>query len=324
MSNLSEWDCIKTPKCDYIVRKVSEKTSLPMFFGKDSEGRWLFILELDGDHKNFFQKNLVSVFGINLDLRQVESLGPQNFVITLEKHLDRDIFNVLCNSLINVLKEICDSKVALAVAISHIKRWKNFLAGRKSKILSRQEVLGLYSELYFLNDLLTTDNHIHDFIVSAWVGPDDSHQDFIFSNTAVEVKAISGRERNSVRISSEDQLESLVDHLYLKVYRLGETVSESKAANSLNSLVKLIDEKLYDQEACELFYRKLSIAGYLPLAEYDNPLFLVLREQTYVVREGFPRISKSFLSPGILKVSYEISLSSLEDYSTSNDIKWRQ
>ena len=43
-----------------------------------------------------------------------------------------------------------------------------------------------------------------------------TQQDFIFDNTALEVKTLSGRERNSVRISSEDQLDSLNDRLFLK------------------------------------------------------------------------------------------------------------
>lgn len=44
--------------------------------------------------------------------------------------------------------------------------------------------------------------------VEAWLGPEKSHQDFIFGNTAVEIKSLSGTERSTVRISSEDQLKS--------------------------------------------------------------------------------------------------------------------
>ncbi|WP_254229107.1 PD-(D/E)XK motif protein [Agrobacterium salinitolerans] len=39
-------------------------------------------------------------------------------------------------------------------------------------------------------------------------------------NTAVEIKSLSGTERSTVRISSEDQLESLNDNLFLRIYRL--------------------------------------------------------------------------------------------------------
>ena len=61
-------------------------------------------------------------------------------------------------------------------------------------------------------------NHLDEkAAMEAWCGPDGAHQDFIFGNTAVEVKSLSGRERSTVRISSEDQLESLCDDLFLVV-----------------------------------------------------------------------------------------------------------
>ena len=75
--------------------------------------------------------------------------------------------------------------------------------------------------------------------VEAWLGPERSHQDFIFGNTAVEVKSLSGAERSSVRISSEDQLESLNDALFLRVYRLS-SLADAAGARSLNEIVTAV------------------------------------------------------------------------------------
>ena len=86
--------------------------------------------------------------------------------------------------------------------------------------------------------------------VDAWCGADRVQQDFIFGDMAVEVKSLSGRERNSVRISSEDQLESLTSSLFLMVYRLSE-LPESDQAMSLSALVQLIEQEIGEAEALE-------------------------------------------------------------------------
>ena len=67
---------------------------------------------------------------------------------------------------------------------------------------------------------------------------------------SVEVKSLSGRERNSVRISSEDQLEALTSSLYLAVYRLSE-MPESDKSISLNELVETTESELDDALGCD-------------------------------------------------------------------------
>ncbi|MBN0154644.1 PD-(D/E)XK motif protein, partial [Pseudomonas aeruginosa] len=111
------------------------------------------------------------------------------------------------------LEHATDSASSLAISLAHIRRWKTFLSGR-SQHLSIEEVRGLFAEIVFLTELIDRQMSSSD-AVEAWLGPERSHQDFIFGNTAVEVKSLSGAERSSVRISSEDQLESLNDALFL-------------------------------------------------------------------------------------------------------------
>jgi len=208
----------------------------------------------------------------------------------------------------------------LAVFLSHIKRWKAFMAGRRKKVLSAEEIRGLFAELRFLQGLLEAGGREHETI-SAWLGPDDAHQDFIFTNTAVEIKTLSGRERNSIRISSEDQLESVVDNLYLRVFRLGEMPDSDKSV-SLNKQVKVIEEQLSDAGARELLSDKLASAGYVPLIDYDEPKFIVLGKTTYFVSEDFPKLVRSGLAEGVLKVRYDIELNRIEPFKCDDDIKW--
>src|SRR5690606_16891342 len=134
--------------------------------------------------------------------------------------------------------------------------------------------------------------------VEAWLGPERSHQDFIFGNTSVEIKSLSGSERNTVRISSEDQLESLNDSLFLRIYRLS-ILPDTATARSLNEIVNSIYMKLEDAEAIEAFDVKLAAHGYAPLPEYDQPPFVISDALTYKIDVEFPRLIRSQLPAGL-------------------------
>nr|AAQ95759.1 hypothetical protein [Aeromonas hydrophila] len=149
--------------------------------------------------------------------------------------------------------------------------------------------------------------------VDAWLGPERSHQDFIFGNTAVEVKSLSGVERSSIRISSEDQLESLNDALFLRIYRLS-SLADATGASSLNEMVSVVQSRLDGTDAIEAFDRKLVAHGYAPLPEYDEPRFVISDVRSYRVADDFPRLMRSQLPVGITKVAYDIRLEAIAQY----------
>lgn len=310
MPESSPWDEIAVPEADFNVRQVVGATAVPCFWGRDTSGACLFIVELQGDHSTQFRKNAVTVNGIEVDLR-AGAAGQQRLVLTLEKQVDRDLFEGLCRTLAAALEHATDSASSLAVALTHIRRWKTFLSGR-SQTLSAEEVRGLFAEIAFLLELI--DRMPSSAVaVEAWLGPERSHQDFIFGNTAVEIKSLSGTERSTVRISSEDQLEALNDALYLRIYRLS-SLPDAAGARSLNEIVVAVQTRLAESEAVEVFDRKLVAHGYAPLPDYDEPRFVVSDVHSYRVLDEFPRLVRSQLPEGIAKVGYEIKLEALAPY----------
>ena len=320
MNRYRPWDDIKTPSEDLSVRQIRESKYLPLYWGKDSSGHCVFVYEMSEDGTDIFQKNSVSIHGINIDFRVLSTTGNQGLILVLEKHVNQDLFYSLCETLIHELSEVSDPLVGLSVALSQIKRWKAFMAGKKGRGLSAEEVRGLFSELKFLQQMLGEMNTELDAL-EAWQGPETSHQDFIFSDTAVEVKSLSGRERNAVKISSEDQLESLSSSLFLKVYRLVD-MPESKASISLNELVNAVEGMLTEAEAIEMFDTKLAKAGYVQMLAYDKPKFIVAEEQTYRVESDFPKIVRSELNTGLTRVGYEIKLESVRDFLCADKDVW--
>ncbi|KWA80297.1 hypothetical protein WL30_31425 [Burkholderia ubonensis] len=310
MSESSPWDAISIPTSDFYVRQVIGKMAVPCFWGRDKNGACLFILELQGDHTAQYRKNALTAHGIDVDLRSGDA-DRQRLVLALEKEVDRDLFEGLCRTLASALEHATDSASSLAIALAHIRRWKAFLSGR-SQHLSAQEVQGLFAELTFLLELLDRPTTAAAAL-EAWLGPDKSHQDFIFSNTAVEIKSLAGTERSTVHISSEDQLESLNDALFLRIYRLS-NLSDSASGRSLNATIEDVQARLGDAEAIEAFNSKLVAYGYAPLPDYDEPRFVISDIATYRVQEGFPRLIRSQLSPGIAKVGYDIRLEAIAPY----------
>lgn len=310
MRESSPWDSIAVPGVDFNVRQVMGTTVTPCFWGRDKSGSCLFIVELQGDHTAQYRKNCPTVHGIDIDLRDGD-LGRQRLVLTLEKEVDRDLFEGLCRTLACALEHATDPESSLAIALAHIRRWKTFLSGR-GQHLSAEEVRGLYAELTFLLELL--DRTVPTAVaLEAWLGPDKSQQDFIFGNTAVEIKSLSGTERNTVRISSEDQLESLNDALFLRIYRLS-NLPEAAGARSLNAIVGAVHAQLSEAEVVEAFDRKLVAYGYAPLPDYDEPKFAISSVTTYRVQESFPSLTRSRLSTGITKVAYDIRLEAIAQY----------
>lgn len=304
MPESSPWDDIAVPGADFNVRQVAGETSVPCFWGRDTSGACLFVVELQGNHADQYRKNVVTVNGIDVDLRGGDP-GTQRLVLILERQVDRDLFEGLCLTLAAALEHATDSASSLAVSLAHIRRWKTFLSGR-GQHLSAEEVRGIFAEITFLLELI--DRYASTTAaVEAWLGPERSHQDFIFGNTAVEVKSLSGTERSTVRISSEDQLESLNDALFLRIYRLS-NLADATGACSLNEIVSAVQARLGEADAVDAFDRKLVAHGYAPLPDYDQPRFVVSDVRSYLVSDGFPRLVRSQLPTGIASVAYDIRL----------------
>jgi hypothetical protein len=317
---LQPWDRIAVPHVDYVVRLVSSPTPVPCYWGRNADGDCLFIVELDGDYRDQYRKNKVSMKGVEIDLRASEP-AQQRLVLTLKSDLDTDLFESFCNALVSAIQRAHDSASSLAFALAHINRWKHFLSGLKKPLLSSEQIRGLFAELTFLLDM---QRHGHELktAIQSWYGSAGAHQDFCFRNTSVEVKSLLGVDRNTVRISSEDQLESVSDWLYLRIYRMTQE-DATQAARSLNDLVALIHSRIEDVIVSDVFDDKLIQYGYAPLPEYDEPHFVIRDSRSYRVEGDFPRLMRSSLPLGVTNVMYELTLESIDSYKCGDDEVYR-
>ncbi len=306
------WYDIQTPQKGYNIQRIDPNHPHGYFWAKDSEGSYLLFLELTKELTDFLDNKLVDLQGVKADITWHPSTSQYFFSLKLQNKEDADIFYRLCFDLIDRTADVHVLKVALEIINNRLKRWKAFLRGKKKNILTPQEVRGLFAELILLQKgLLGTQEQLA--VIEGWQGPLGEPQDFVFGDFAVEVKSITGTQKNRVKISSEHQLFTHLDKLYLHVTYLSE-FHDCKNGLSLNQQVEAVRDAISDPDHLDVLEARLLKTGYLELKDYDSPSFTVSRCKSFLVTEAFPRIVPGDLKDGVSCVTYDLDLKSIESY----------
>jgi hypothetical protein len=151
--------------------------------------------------------------------------------------------------------------------------------------------------------------------VRSWTGPDGAHQDFQLPRVAIEVKTSSGKEPQTIAISSERELDDTgAGPLVLAHFSLDERRGGN--GESLNSLIDRTRLVLGDTVTVERFNSQLIRVGYLTEHRhlYEEPRYTIRRQRFWHVTGDFPRITEADLRPGVGDCEYRISVAGLEEY----------
>lgn len=193
-----------------------------------------------------------------------------------------------------------------------LAKWRRFWGQLPRQILSREEQLGLFAELWFLSVWLIPRAGTAR-AVTGWRGPSGSRHDYEWPGRSVEVKATTSTRGRIHRINGLDQLAPPEQGgLLFFSLRLRE---EGGATNTLPSVVAACRASLEaDADALSRFESVLVQAGYSPAHEdeYAQLRLRVIEEGLLRVEEDFPRLTPaSFptgVPAGIERVEYEINL----------------
>jgi hypothetical protein len=152
--------------------------------------------------------------------------------------------------------------------------------------------------------------------IQFWQGPEGLPQDFNVNNSAIEVKCQSGASSPYVRITSADQLCPQLPEMYLFVITLGKTTPETEGAINLPGLVAHIRDILQSNASSQIerFNDLLYMIGYIDSEQYLDFSYILADEKKFEVIEGFPRICANDIHHGVVKLSYNISLSECEPF----------
>ena len=264
------------------------------------------------------KKRLPSLEVIKFDIKKRDH---RYLIVELTDSSYRDLFLEFCNLLIASCLEEPKESAALDVLIQKAWRWQALLSKHKAKKLSPESQKGLIGELYFLNEFLFPIFEEKSSIDS-WYGPKGSSKDFEFSSFQVEIKSKRSGAKPTIRISSSDQLELIKDtNLFLSIFGI-DLNNESDESKSLTEWCKETEQRIYNSEYIEClenFYQTLYETGYNDEQDYSEEKWDIKEIKFFEIKNDFPRIDSSNISPSILNVNYSIDMNGLDSFEISRE-----
>lgn len=239
--------------------------------------------------------------------------------VMLEDDRLLDIFAVLSADLINVAISESTVSAAMRKCLERISLWQGLLERVPAEGLSDERQRGMMGELLILESLLM--HRLSAFAaVSAWVGPDSAHQDFIHGGTAIEVKTSLAKRHARIIIANEKQLdESPHNVLVLAHVRLDESATLGESLPIVvNRLRRQLNE---DPAAARLFDDKLMLGGFI---DVQAPIYVLNRwrlssSRFFRVNGDFPRLTEANLPLGVGDIHYSIIAEDLGRFEITAD-----
>jgi hypothetical protein len=257
-----------------------------------------------------------------LEIFSVVIAGQPHLGVRLRESSSADVFTALAEDVAPRVAATSDPQAAVAALLGRLRRWQKFLAAGMAG-LSPEQQRGLYGELHTLRQYFLPCFGA-ETAVAAWRAPRRTHQDFQLASGAVEVKTTTAKQPQSVRITSERQLDQAgIPWLFLHVVVLDEREVEgvhNAVGEGLPDIVGVLRKQLQaTAAAAETFDDRLLDVGYLEVdvPRYENRRFTLRREHTFRVKRGFPCLVEENLPTGVGDVSYALSLAVCEPFATS-------
>jgi len=252
--------------------------------------------------------------GLKVNTRELKILGKES-----SRYIDieccdpsgHDAFDLIGGEIVGGLSSV--DSVPSDIVTHVLAKWRRFWGQMQRQLMTREEQLGLFAELWFLiNWLLPTIGHKAAF--ERWRGPFGARNDFEWTGCSVEVKATTSHRGLIHHINGLEQLEDSAEgRLLLFSMQLRE---EGGASLTLPALIKKCKQLLIaDPDVLSMFESGLVQVGY-SLAhedEYAKMRLRIIQEALFRVEADFPRIITGVFSAGVPvgveKVEYEINLS---------------
>lgn len=281
-----------------------------LYLGINKDANRCLILSLPKNHKVNFKATIKE----NLS---IEFFSETNYIVL--KLIDNsfyELFDDLIISMYNRIKELSHVDDYSKEFIQTFYKWSEFFNDKNSFLLSSEIIKGLFGELFLLQFYIDNLQLPINDILTSWTGPFDKRHDFTFDQKDIEVKTKIDSKLD-ITISSEYQLEKNLDkELELVVL----SVIENEGY-SIQFLIKEIKNKIQLKSGdYTLFLKALNLKGIdLKNASlYNNFLFKPASQITYNCTSlSFPKIVKSNISKEISKVKYNLRISVLNNFITS-------
>ena len=290
--------------------KLLSKESIPQLnIGFNKKSQRCLILELPFDFDKPFQQFEKE----NLSLKYLKR--EKCLCIILNDNFFKDLFDDLILSIYSKIYNISNTEEYSEFFIRHFFKWSAFFENKKTDGLTRDQVKGLIGELFYLRNLLINSEFSVDELLISWRGPYDEGHDFVFEFTDYEIKTIESS-KNSVRISSEFQLESEKGkELELVIISMVLDIEKGISLKTLiNDIKTIVLNKLGDNS---IFINALAQKGLTigDLEQYEIYRYTPIEEISYdSTKENFPKLIRSSLPEQVINLNYNIRLNLIEEF----------
>lgn len=286
----------------YRLTRMAPESRFDIYAGVDSSS---FVLLAVGIHA---RPPNIATDSSSLDyFRQQRKDGSWLMVLRLRLNGLESVFGRLCQDLVDAAEGVPDEKALVILFRERLNLWKKLFQHGGSGFLQPHEIKGLIAELLVLEHLIQSSKRDLHEVVSGWIGPLGADQDFLYSNQALEVKAV-GPGAESISISSLEQLDCVVNlHLVLSTLRSATPGEESVIG--LNFLAARVEGLIAESpEALNIFKERLLEARYVEHEFYDTVLFEPMSMVCYEVTDDFPKLVRDMVPVGVVNATYSIEI----------------
>ena len=292
----------------YRLTRMAPESRFDIYAGVDSSS---FVLLAIGIHVR--PSNIVTDSSSLDYFRQQRKDGSWLMVLRLRLDGLETVFGRLCQDLVDAAEDVADENALVNLFRERLNLWKKLFQHGGSGFLQPHEIKGLIAELLILELLIRDRKRDINETVSGWIGPLGADQDFMYSDRAIEVKAV-GPGTDNISISSLEQLDCTVAmHLVIAILR--PATSGEAGAIGLNALTARVEGMIAESpEALKTFKERLLEARYVEHEFYETILFEPLSIAAYSITDLFPKLIRDMVPAGIISASYSIAIDSISTF----------
>lgn len=287
----------------------------------DARGRRHVLVALASDDEPLHDKSSRGLTVETEELVLPEQGGARYIKLKCEDAAGHSMLSLIGGE---IAEQLATAAVSPAKTVSKVlARWRRFWGQLPTQILTREEQIGLFTELWFLAYWLVPAVGPQEAL-SRWRGPMGARHDFEQTGLSVEAKGSASTQVRRFTVGSINQLEPPeAGRLMLFGMRMRE---EAGASNTLPALVHICHGLAGSHgDADGALESALIAAGYAAAHEdeYAKVHWRVVEELLFEVRDDFPKLTPdSFcggLPQGVEDIRYVINLATFDHLVVARD-----
>lgn len=303
------------PSGDELVgRQAIPELTSRLLAAVDSRGRRNYLVALEPQDADCHD---VSSRGLTVSTEALVLPGhaaSRYIKVACEDLLGHAMFDLLAAEIADRLH--ADTETPAEVVSRVIAKWRRFWGQLPRLMLTREQQIGLFAELWFLTFWLLPATGSSK-AVRMWRGPHGARHDFEMDGLSIEAKGTTSTRGRIHKINGVQQLDP-PEHGKLLFFSM-RIREEAGATNSLPLLVASCKQQLSDDpDAQGLFETAVIAAGYSANHEddYSKTHWRVVEQMLFDTSHEFPRLTKeSFgdgMPMGVEDIDYTINLGTFD------------